>query len=134
MNDRSARALGPLLVAFAVGQLILGALQWFAPGTFFEEIGPYGTRNDHYLGDIASFYLALGVVSLVAWRRPAWRVPVLAFALIQYVLHAINHLIDIGEADPEWLGPGAFVSLVLTAAVLGWALSVASRSERRVDL
>lgn len=120
-------ALRPLLVAFGAGQLILGALLWAAPGTFFEEIGPYGTRNDHYMGDLASWYLALGAAALVAVRRSSWRVPVLALALLQYLLHSVNHLIDVGEADPEWLGPATLISLVLTAALLGWMLRAAAQ-------
>ena len=36
----------------------------------------------------------------------------LALAFVQNALHSVNHLIDIGEADPEWLGPANFASLV----------------------
>ena len=111
-----------LLIVFAVGQLVLGLLLWLAPGFFFDEIGPYPPRNDHYMADLATFYLALGAVALVAVRRTSWRVPVLALALIQYALHSLNHLIDIGESDPSWLGPANFASLLLTALLLGWML------------
>ena len=58
-----------LLVVFAVVQLVLGLLLWLAPGFFFDEIGPYGVRNDHYMGDLATWYLALGAVALVAVSR-----------------------------------------------------------------
>jgi hypothetical protein len=122
-----ARALPPLLLGFAVGQIVLGLLLWLAPGTFFEEIGPYGTRNDHYMGDLATFYLALGAGSLVAVVRSGWRVPVLAVGFIQYVLHSLNHLIDIGDADPGWLGPVNLIALAATAALIGWMLKVAWR-------
>jgi hypothetical protein len=111
-----------ILIAFALGQLLLGLLLWLAPGFFFDEIGPYPPRNDHYMADLATFYLALGAVALVAVRRPSWRVPVLAVALVHYTLHSLNHLIDIGDADPSWLGPANFVSLLLTALLLGWML------------
>jgi hypothetical protein len=111
-----------LLIAFALGQLLLGLLLWLTPGFFYDEIGPFGARNDHYMGDVASFYLALGAVALVAVRRVSWRVPVLALALVQYALHSLNHLIDIGESDPGWIGPADFLSLTLTAALLGWML------------
>jgi heme/copper-type cytochrome/quinol oxidase subunit 4 len=112
-----------LLAVFAVIQLVLGALLWLTPGFFFDEVGPYGTRNDHYMGDLATFYLALGAVALVAVQRASWRVPVLVFALIQYTLHAVNHLLDVGEADPEWLGPANLASLLLGVVVLGVLLS-----------
>jgi hypothetical protein len=111
-----------LLIVFALGQLVLGLLLWVTPGFFYDEIGPFGERNDHYMGDVASFYLALGAVALVAARRVSWRVPVLALALVQYALHSLNHLIDIGESDPAWIGPADFASLTLTALLLGWML------------
>lgn len=100
-----------------------------APGFFFEQIGPYGARNDHYTRDTSTFNLALGAVTLVAWKRPGWRVPVIAFSLLQYILHSINHLIDVGEADPKALGPINLISLALTAALLGYMLRTAKRSE-----
>jgi hypothetical protein len=109
-----------LLAIFGVAQLVLGLLLWLTPGFFFDEIGPYGVRNDHYLGDLATWYLALGAVTLVAVRRASWRLPVLALAFAQYALHSVNHLIDVGEADPEWLGPANLASLVLTCVLLGW--------------
>jgi hypothetical protein len=112
-----------LLLVFAVGQLVLGALLWLTPGFFFDEIGPYGTRNDHYMGDLATWYLALGGVALVAVRNASWRLPVLVLAFIQYALHSFNHLLDVGEADPEWLGPANLASLVLTCVLLGWMVN-----------
>jgi hypothetical protein len=120
-----------LLAVFAAVQVLTGALLWLAPGFFHDEIGPYGTRNDHYMGDLAGWYLALGAAAFVAVRRSAWRVPVLAFALLQYALHSLNHLIDVGEADPEWLGPANLVSLVLATILLGWMLRTETREPAR---
>jgi hypothetical protein len=111
-----------LLTVFAVVQIALGLLLWITPGFFYDEIGPFGTRNDHYMADVATFYLALGAAALVSVRRVSWRVPVLALALTQYTLHALNHLIDIGESHPSWIGPADFVSLTLTAVLLAWML------------
>ena len=112
-----------LLAVFAVAQLVLGALLWLTPGFFFDEIGPYGVRNDHYMGDLATWYLALGAAALVAVRRVGWRLPVLALAFLQNTLHAVNHLIDVGEADPEWLGPANLGSLVLVSLLLAWMVN-----------
>ena len=111
-----------LLAAFAALQVVTGALLWLAPGFFHDEIGPFGARNDHYMGDLAAWYLALGAVAFLAISRAGWRVPVLAMAFAQYALHSLNHLIDVGEADPEWLGPADLVSLVLVTILLGWML------------
>jgi hypothetical protein len=111
-----------LLAAFAALQVITGALLWLAPGFFHDEIGPFGARNDHYMGDLAAWYLALGAVAFLAVGRATWRVPVLALSFIQYALHSLNHLIDVGEADPEWLGPADLAALVLTTILLAWML------------
>jgi hypothetical protein len=113
----------PLLIAFGAGQLVLGLLLWLTPGFFYDEIGPYPPRNDHYMADLATFYIALGAVALASVSRERWRVPVLTLALVQYGLHSLNHLIDIGDAHPDWLGPANFVSLVLTTVLLGWMLT-----------
>ena len=119
-----------LLVAFAAIQIVLGLLLWIAPGFFYDEIGPYGTRNDHYMGDLATWYLALGGVTLASVRRASWRLPVLVLAFAQYALHSLNHLLDVGEADPSWLGPANLVSLVLATALLAWMLQAERRREQ----
>lgn len=124
--------LGPLFALLGAGHLALGVLMAAAPRVFFEEIGPYAPRNDHYIRDVSSFYFAMGAVALVAFRRRAWRVPVLVFFLIQYALHSVNHLIDVGEADPKALGPINLVSLALTAGLLAYMLRTAKRSEETV--
>jgi hypothetical protein len=111
-----------LLIAFAAVQVLIGALLWLAPGVFHDEIGPYGARNDHYMADLATWYLALGAAAFAAVGRAGWRVPVLALAFVQYALHSVNHVIDVGEADPGWLGPANLVSLVLATLLLGWML------------
>ena len=111
-----------LLIAFAAVQLLIGLLLWLTPGFFYDEIGPFGARNDHYMADVATFYIALGTVVFMSVRRPSWRVPVLTLGLFQYTLHALNHLIDISESDPGWIGPADFVSLTLVAVLLAWML------------
>jgi hypothetical protein len=121
----------PLLVVFAVIQIVLGLLLWLTPGFFYDEIGPYGVRNDHYMGDLATWYLALGGVALASVSRVSWRVPVLVLAFAQYALHSFNHLLDIGDANPSWLGPGNFVSLLLATALLAWMLQSERRAETR---
>jgi hypothetical protein len=120
-----------ILAAFAAVQVLTGALLWLTPGFFHEEIGPYGARNDHYMGDLATWYLALGAGAFVAVRRVSWRVPVLALALIQYALHSLNHLIDVGEAEPEWLGPANLAAIVLATLLLGWMLRTEAKGAAR---
>ncbi len=57
---------------------------------------------------------------LVAVARPTWQVPLLTCALVQYGLHVLNHLWDVADGDPSWIGPANVVSLALIALVIGW--------------
>lgn len=119
-----------LLAGFGVAQLGLGLLLWLTPGFFHDEIGPYGVQNDHYMGDLATWSLALGAVALVAVRHARWRVPVLALALVQNTLHAFNHLLDVSEADPGWLGPFNLGSLAAVSLLLAWMLNAERQPAR----
>jgi hypothetical protein len=119
------------LLLLAGIQLLLGAFLALAPSTFEDAIAPYGSgADDHFLRDIATFYLAVGAALLLAVRRPSWRVPVLFGVAIQYALHTVNHLIDIANTDPGWLGPFNFVSLLLITVLTGWVLAGAARLAR----
>jgi hypothetical protein len=129
MSRDATGALRPLLVVLGVSQLALGLFMAIAPGAFFDSIGPFGARNDHYVRDMSTFYIALGLAGLVAARRPSWRVPVLALATAEFVLHAINHLVDIGKSDPGWTGPADFALITASALLLGWMTRVAARQE-----
>ena len=117
-------------VLLAAVQLFLGIFLAVAPGTFVDAIAPYGDADDHFLRDLATFYLAMGAALLLAVRRRAWRVPVLFLVGLQYALHTINHLIDIGGTDPGWLGAFNFVALALLTFVIGYVLATAARSAR----
>ncbi len=119
------------LLLLAGVQLVLGAFLVIAPSTFEDAIAPYGTgADDHFLRDLGTFYLAMGAALLLSVRRPSWRVPVLFGVAIQYALHTVNHLIDIADTDPGWLGPFNFVSLLLITVLTGWVLAGAARLAR----
>ena len=119
------------LLAFGVYNLALGALMVVAPGFFFEAIGPFGERNDHYTRDTATFSLALGAITLVAVRRVSWRVPVLAVLAVQFTLHAVNHLVDIDAARPAAAGPIDFALITLGAVLASLVAVRAVREESR---
>lgn len=125
-----ASRLKPLLAFIGAYQVALGTFMVLAPGSFFDQIGPYGPQNDHYTRDAGTFTIALGLVLLIAAWRPRWRVAAIAGALFQYVLHAVNHLADIGAADPERLGPINFALLALGAGLLGWMFAAAMGADR----
>ena len=120
------------LYLLAAVQLFLGAFLVIAPGTFVDKLAPYGSGADHhFLRDLGTFYLAMGAALALAVRRRSWRRPVLFLVTLQYALHTINHLIDIGNTDPGWLGPFNFFSLLLLTLLTGWVLAGAARLAQR---
>jgi hypothetical protein len=119
--------MGPVLLFLGLYHLGLGLLMAVDPGTFFDKIGDFGVRNDHYIRDTSTFYLALGGMLLVAASRVTWRVPALFFAAAQYVLHVLNHFKDVGDSDHGWFDA---ISLSVMGVVLVWLLLAALRTER----
>lgn len=115
-RDRAA----PVLFAFGAVQLAIAAFIVVAPGAFADSLGSFGARNDHLARDIATLYLALGVLLVGAASRPSWRAPAIAAATVQYVAHAVNHLWDVGNSDPGWIGPADLVVLLGGAGLLAW--------------
>jgi hypothetical protein len=73
---------------------------------------------------------SLGVAMAIAVFRRSWRVGVLGYAVLHFAFHSINHLVDIGDADPESIGVLDFVALGIGALTLGWLLARAIREER----
>lgn len=122
-----ASALAAGIWALAGVQLLIGLSQALAPGRFYDAIANFGARNDHFLRDVATYYLASAAALAIAARRPSWRAPVLAVVGFQYALHALNHLMDVGDADPSWVGPFDFVSLAAGTLLIGWLYREASR-------
>ena len=115
----SESALRKVMLAGAVYHLALGGWFLIAPGSAYNALAEFPPRNDHFLRDVASFYLAFGLMFWIASRRPAWRAPVLALAAIQYAIHTVVHVIDIGDAATDGKGIFAAVSLgILTAALV----------------
>ena len=109
-----------LLLVLAAYHLGLGLLMVAAPGTFFDELASYGAQNDHYIRDNATINLAFAAALAIAAGRASWRAPVLAVIGLQYALHVINHVFDVGETDPGWQGPFAVVSLALLGGLIVW--------------
>jgi hypothetical protein len=128
MNEGALRIA---ILAVAAVNLAIGLFAALAPGTFFEEVGPYGAENGHYVGDLAAFYLAVGLGLAIAAGRPSWRVPLLAVVAVWWGLHALNHLGDIGEASSDGKGIADTVLIALGAAAIGYLASVSA--SRRVE-
>ena len=117
-----------LIFALAVYHAALGLYMVFAPGSFFEQVGPFGERNDHYIRDNATMNLAFAVGLFVAAKRSRWRVPVLAVVALQFGFHTINHIVDITEADPEWIGYFDAISLAVLLAFIAYLWSLERRT------
>lgn len=126
LTESSFRAV---LAVLAASQLGLAAWMLVSPGSFFDAIAGFGTENDHYIRDVAVFYLAIGVGLAVAATRSSWRFPVLAISATWYLAHAVNHLVDIGESDPDWVGPADFVAILATGLVLLGLAVYAARAD-----
>jgi len=124
MNEPRLRTI--LLVA-AVYHLLLGAFMIFAPSGFYDTLGKFPPKNTHYIKDTATFYIALGVVLFVATRRRSWRTPVLVFAALEYAIHAINHLVDVGKASSDLVGWFDFFAIAVIALIFAALASFAWR-------
>jgi hypothetical protein len=126
-----ARYVEVILIVFGVYSVVLGVFMAIAPGTFFDTLGSFGVRNDHYILDNASFEFPLGVVMLAAVRWPSWRVPSLAFATLHWGLHGLSHVVDRHHAAGESIGWLEATGLVLATGFLAVALRDALGQEKR---
>jgi predicted anti-sigma-YlaC factor YlaD len=119
-----------ILIVFGVYSVGLGLFMFIAPGTFFDTLGSFGVRNDHYIFDNASFELPLGLMMLAAARWPSWRMPALAFATLHWGLHALSHIIDPHHAAGESIGWLEAAGLVMTTVLLAIALRASVVEEK----
>jgi hypothetical protein len=126
----SERRLRILLAVLGLVQLAVGGWMMFATHSFGETIAPFDSFNEHDLRDFATFYLALGLVLLAAATRPAWRVPLLVFATLEYGFHAINHAVDVNNSDPAWVGPAELAALAGCTALFAWLTWITAARSR----
>ncbi|MCV7283564.1 hypothetical protein H7J88_28410 [Mycolicibacterium flavescens] len=110
------------LIVFGLYALAIGLFMLFAPGAFFDTLGNFGVRNDHYIFDNATFEIPQGLLLLAAVRRPSWRVPALAFATVHWALHSVSHIVDPHHGAGDWIGWLEAGGLVFTTAILAMAL------------
>ena len=107
-----------VLTIVGVTQIASGVLAFVAPGAFYDLVAGYPPENHHFLKDVGSWNVALGGLALYGARRADWRVPLLGFLAVQYVLHTISHVIDAGDSDPGWHSTFALITQGLAAVVL----------------
>ena len=118
------------LIVFGLYALTLGLFMMFAPGAFFDTLGTFGIRNDHYIFDNATFEVPQGLLLLAAVRRLSWRVPALAFATLHFALHSISHIIDPHHGAGDWIGWLEAGGLVVTTVILAIALRASANAEK----
>lgn len=129
---RAARlSLRPLLIVAGVYHLGLGLFQFAAPRQFYDAVATFPPYNAHFLRDVASIFLATGIVLLIAAARRSWQVPVLSLVVIQYAIHVIAHIVDFGKADTTGVASASLVSLAIIGLILFWLLRVAGAEEAR---
>ena len=121
MTSRS-RYVDVILIVYGIYSVALGVFMMLLPVAFFDTLGAFGSRNNHYIFDNASFELPLGLLLLAAMRWWSWRVPALAFATAHWGLHALSHIIDTNHRAGAWVGYLEFAGLALSTLLLAIAL------------
>ena len=118
------------LIVFGLYGLGLGLFMVFAPGSFFDTLGTFGVRNDHYIFDNATFEIPQGLLLLAAVRQVSWRVPALAFATVHWALHSVSHIIDPHHGAGDMVGWIEAGGLVATTVILAIALRAGVSAEK----
>lgn len=124
------RVIATGCAALGILSLLTAAAVTVDPAGFLGEVGGFGAVNEHLVRDVATWSATLGAALLVAARLAAWRVPILAFAVLQGVLHMVNHVFDAGIAEPGWKGWATVGLLAGITLVTAWLLIAAQREER----
>jgi hypothetical protein len=125
-----ARYIEVTLIVFGAYSVLLGLFMFVAPGMFFDTLGSFGVRNDHYIFDNATFEFPLGLMMLAAVRWSSWRVPALAFATVHWGLHALSHTIDPHHAAGESIGWLEAGGLLVATVMLAIALRASVATEK----
>ncbi|OHU99792.1 hypothetical protein [Mycobacterium talmoniae] len=117
-----SRLIDVTLIVFGLYSVALGIFMMVSPGVFFDTLGAFGVRNDHYIFDNASFELPLGLMLWAALRWRSWRVPALAFAALHWALHALSHGVDTHHHSGTGVGLLEFAGLLVATVALVVAL------------
>lgn len=105
-----------------------------APRSFFDDFplgrgwvaADGGAYNEHLVRDVGGLFLALVILSLVAWIRPSLCFPVGLAWLVQGLLHLVfhaGHLEGLEAVDSV----GLVSSLVLVPVLATWAIVTGRR-------
>ena len=120
-----------VLVALGVANVANAAWMLASPAGWYSglpaAVPDFGPLNEHFVRDIGSAFLTLGVALVWAGFVPQWRVPLVAPVALFYGLHALAHVFDterglVGAEHWTIDLPGVYVP-ALVMAVLLWAVA-----------
>lgn len=83
-----------VVAAAGIASLLAGLAQLVAPQWFFQQIGNFPPFNRHYVGELGSFLVLLGIGLIMAARRPAKHRTLIGVGAGASLLHTLNHLYD----------------------------------------
>lgn len=127
-NDRFGRIL---VVALGAMFVPTGVQASFFPRSFHDDFplgrgwiaAAGGQYDEHLVRDVGALFLALAVLSIWSWWRPALCTPVAVAWLIQGIWHLVFHLGDLDGLDGiDRVGlVGSLVAVPVLAIAALWA-------------
>ena len=115
--DRLGRVARPLLMTFGVFWLAIGLWAFFAPKSFFDVLAEFEPYNRHFIHDVGSMQIGIGLGAIVAARtlRPL----IAAFVGLAgfQVMHVVSHVVDRDLGGRPWFD----IPSLSAAAVIGLA-------------
>ena len=114
MTDRTLRLLSASIGAVIAAQ---GLWAFLAPRSFFDAVATFDPYNAHFIRDIGSFQLGIGVAGVVgALRTRAVVVGLAGLATFQSV-HVISHVVDRDAGGRPGVDIPAFGALAILTVV-----------------
>jgi hypothetical protein len=117
-GSRLPRIIG---IVGAIGFLVTGVGAMAAPESFFDSVATFEPYNQHFVQDIGSFNLGLGMVLVLALRPRADALfAALAGAAIGSGAHVLSHVIgwDLGGTPELDVPLFAVLTILLAVAAL----------------
>lgn len=106
-----------VLLISGITQLAVGAWAFVAPDSFYDVVATYPPYNDHFLKDIGSWNVALGLAAIHAARTPSWQKGMCGVLAVLYALHALSHAIDLDQGEPHSASVATLVSQIVAALI-----------------
>ena len=127
MSTRTLRLFTGVMGAFFA---IQGLWAFLDPRSFYDTLATFEPYHPHFLRDIGTAEIGVGVAGIVAAIHPRAVVAGLAGLTSFQALHVVSHVIDIDNGgNPAIDIPGLSILAALTAA--GLVLSLRTDESRR---